>query len=420
MKQLKKTLAALLCIAVMVMAGGTTVFARQAQQPGSVIIDIESGETAEQLMSDSVPAWSSSDSLIPTDAKALNVGGKSAVLIELSSGQVLFEKNSHERLPIASVNKVMTLLLIMEALDKGIIGLDDTVTCSAYAASMGGSQIWLEPGEIMSVDHLIKAIAVVSANDACAMMAEYISGSEEGFVQSMNGRAAALGMVDTEFKDCSGLDDQAFSSAHDVALMSRELMKHKKITKYTTIWMDTLRKGESQLVNTNKLVRFYPGATGLKTGTTSKAGHNLSATAERDSMGLAAVILGCKTTDERFGGARKMLDYGFANYAIYTPKIEVVALTPVKVLRGVDVKVESVMNQPKPLLIKKGQEKSITQQLTLAENLEAPVYDRQVIGELTLMIEGSFAAKYDIYAACGVPRLGFIQAFKRLFKALVA
>ncbi|MDD2362794.1 MAG: D-alanyl-D-alanine carboxypeptidase [Oscillospiraceae bacterium] len=417
MKQWKKIMAALLSAAVMAMAGGLSAFAQQA---GSVIIDIESGETAKQLMSDSLPAWISSDPIIPTDTSSLNVGGKSAVLIELSSGQVLFEKNSHERLPIASVNKVMTLLLIMEALDSGIIGLDDTVACSAHAASMGGSQIWLEPGEIMSVNDLIKAIAVVSANDACAMMAEYINGSEEGFVRSMNERAAALGMKDTQFKDCSGLDDEAYSSAYDVALMSRELMKHKKITKYTTIWMDTLRKGQSQLVNTNKLVRFYPGANGLKTGTTGKAGHNLSATAERSGMGLAAVILGCKTTDERFGGARKMLDYGFANYAVYTPKVEVGALTPVKVLRGVDVKVESVMNDLKPLLIKKGQEKSITQNLTLAEDLEAPVYDRQVIGELTLMIEGNVAAKYEVYAACGVPRLGLIQAFKRIFRALIA
>ena len=417
MKQLKKMLAALLCAAVTAMAGAPSVLAKQAD---NIIIDTESGETVEQIMDDAVPAWASSGAAVPADTKALDIGGKSAVLIELSSGQVLYEKNSHEKLPIASVTKVMTLLLIMEAVDKGLITPEDAVTCSAHAASMGGSQIWLEQGEIMTVNDLLKAIAVVSANDACAMMAEYISGSEEGFVQSMNERAAALGMNDTLFLDCSGLNDEAYSSAYDVALMSRELMKHKKITQYTTIWMDTLRKGKSQLVNTNKMIRFYPGATGLKTGTTGKAGHNLSATAERNGMGLAAVILGCKTTDERFGGTRKMLDYGFANYAVYTPKVDKAALIPVRVLRGVEVRVDSVMDELQPLLIKKGQEKNITQTLTLAEDLEAPVYERQVIGILSLTIEGNVAAKYEIYAARAVPRLGLLQAFAKIFRALVA
>ena len=267
--------------------------------------------------------------------------------------------------------------------------------------------------------HLPKAIAVVSANDACAMMAEYISGSEEGFVQRMNERAAELGMRDTLFVDCSGLDDDGYSSAYDVALMSRELMKHRKIIEYTTIWMDTLRNGESQLVNTNKLVRFYPGTTGLKTGTTSKAGHNLSATAERSGMGLVAVILGCKTTDERFGGARKMLDYGFANFSVYTPKIEEGALKPIKVLRGTKNSVKTEMKELPPLLIKKGQEKKVSQTLTLAEDLEAPVLEGQIVGQLSLMIEGIEAAKYDVYAAGAVPRLGVLQAFIRIFKALV-
>lgn len=415
MRRLKKVFAVMLCAAVISAAGVNIVSAQ-----GAIIIDIESGETAEQLMSNDVPAWAAADSAIPTDTSSLGVGGKSAILIELSSGQVLYEKNSHERLPIASVTKVMTLLLIMEALDNGSIKLEDTVSCSAHAASMGGSQIWLEQGEIMTVHDLLKAIAIVSANDACAMIAEYISGSEEGFVQSMNEHAAALGMNDTLFKDCCGLDDEAYSSAYDVALMSRELMKYRKVTEYTTIWMDTLRNGKSQLVNTNKLIRFYPGATGLKTGTTSKAGHNLSATAERGGMGLVSVILGCKTTDERFSGARKMLDYGFANYTVYTPEVDKSALTPVKVIRGVQSKVMPVMDELTPLLIKKGQDKKITQTLTLADDLEAPVYERQVIGELVLMIEGSTAAKYKVYAANAVSRLGFFEAFVRIFRALVA
>lgn len=417
MKRWRKYIAAFLCVAVTAMAGTPSVF---AQQKGKIIIDIESGETAEELMNESVPAWASPDDAIPADAKALNIGGESTALLELSSGQVLFEKNPHKKLPIASVTKIMTMLLIMEAVDSGVISLNDSVTCSAHAASLGGSQIWLEQGEIMTVHDLLKAIAVVSANDACAMMAEYISGSEEGFVQRMNERAAELGMRDTLFVDCSGLDDEGYSSAYDVALMSRELMKHRKIIEYTTIWMDTLRNGESQLVNTNKLVRFYPGTTGLKTGTTSKAGHNLSATAERSGMGLVAVILGCKTTDERFGGARKMLDYGFANFSVYTPKIEEGALKPIKVLRGTKNSVKTEMKELPPLLIKKGQEKKVSQTLTLAEDLEAPVLEGQIVGQLSLMIEGIEAAKYDVYAAGAVPRLGVLQAFIRIFKALVA
>ncbi|MBO5929387.1 MAG: D-alanyl-D-alanine carboxypeptidase, partial [Clostridia bacterium] len=261
-------------------------------------------------------AWNSipaEESVQTATGTALTVGGKSAILIDFTSGKVLFQKNEHEKLPIASVTKIMTLLLVMEALDNGMISLTDSVTCSAEAASMGGSQIWLEPGEVMSVHDLVKAAAVVSANDACAALAEHVAGSVEEFVARMNTRAAELGMNDTHFLDCSGLNDEAYSCAYDVAVMSRELMKHPTIKQYTTIWMDTLRDGQSQLVNTNKLVRFYEGITGLKTGTTATAGHNLAATAERNGLALGAVMLGCTTTAERFGGARTLLDYGFAN-----------------------------------------------------------------------------------------------------------
>ena len=417
MKRGKRWLAGLLCAAMTLTAGGLPAWAEGAP---SVIIDTESGETQAQATSEEVPAWASSDGVVPTEAAALEVGGKSAILIEMSSGQVLFEKNPHEKLPIASVTKVMTLLLIMEAVDEGKLTYETPVTCSAHAASMGGSQIWLEEGETMTVHELLKAIAVVSANDACAMMAEQISGSEEGFVARMNERAAELGMKDTLFTDCCGLDEAAYSSAYDVALMSRELMKHPKITEYTTIWMDTLRDGKSQLVNTNKLVRHYSGATGLKTGTTSKAGHCLSATAQRDGMSLCAVILGCTTTDERFGGARKMLDYGFANYAVYTPTVDEAALSPVKVLRGVESTVQPQMDALKSLLIKKGQEKAITQSFELAQDLEAPVFERQIIGKLTLSMDGSVLAEYDVYAARAVEKLGIKQAFARIFRALIA
>ena len=280
MKRGKRLLAALLGALLI----GLLPLGALAEEAPAVIVDIEGGETAEALMAEDADEVWEPVGTVPADTAALDVGGKSAVLMEQSSGDILFEKNPHEKMPIASVTKVMTLLLVMEALDEGLITLDEPVTCSPTAASMGGSQIWLEVGEVMTVDELVKAAAVVSANDACAALAEHLSGSIEEFVARMNQRAAELGMNDTLFLDCSGLNDEAYSCAYDVAVMSRELMKHPKITDYTTIWMDSLRGGTSQLVNTNKLVRHYAGATGLKTGTTSKAGHNLSATAERGTV----------------------------------------------------------------------------------------------------------------------------------------
>lgn len=385
----------------------------------TIIIDTESGESAEELMSSEAPKGLSE--VVSTAAgTVLEVGGKSAILMELSSGQVLFEKNTHEKLPIASVTKVMTLLLVMEALDDGLIDLQDPVTCSSEAASMGGSQIWLEPGEIMTVHELVKAAAVVSANDACAALAEHVAGSVEEFVQRMNTRAAELGMQDTLFKDCSGLDDTAYSCAYDVALMSRELMRHPLIKNYTTIWMDTLRNGESQLVNTNKLIRFYQGATGLKTGTTSTAGHNLSATAERNGLGFVAVILGCSTTDERFGGARKLLDHGFANYSLYTPQVDPDALMPITVLRGTEETVETEIGDLDPLLLKKGEEKGLTCTVTLSEDLEAPVTKGQIVGTVTVMRDAEVLAEYPVRAAEDVAELNFGFCFKQLLWALSA
>ena len=416
MKRLKKGLACLLCLALLL----PNALWAAAEEPPLLIAEEGSGESAEELIQESADdVWLPVDT-VPTEAAALEVGGKSAILMDQTSGTVLFEKNAHEKLAIASVTKVMTLLLVMEALDQGRITLEDPVTCSDVAASMGGSQIWLEPGEIMTVHELLKAAAVVSANDACAALAEHISGSIEGFVAEMNTRAAELGMNDTLFLDCSGLSDDAYSSAYDVALMSRELMKHEKITEYTTIWMDTLRGGKSQLVNTNKLVRHYTGATGLKTGTTSKAGHCLSATAQRDGLGLIAVILGCETTDERFGGARKMLDYGFANYTIYTPEIDTTALTPVPVLRGLAETVTPSVELPSAFLIKKGQEKNVSCSLELAEDLEAPVYEGQVIGSISLVLDGEEIAQYDVHAAEAVDRLKTGNAFMLLLEALLA
>ena len=415
MKRGKRLLAALL--------GGLLIgllpLGALAEEAPAVIVDIEGGETAEALMAEDADEVWEPVGTVPADTAALDVGGKSAVLMEQSSGDILFEKNPHEKMPIASVTKVMTLLLVMEALDEGLITLDEPVTCSPTAASMGGSQIWLEVGEGMTVDELVKAAAVVSANDACAALAEHLSGSIEEFVARMNQRAAELGMNDTLFLDCSGLNDEAYSCAYDVAVMSRELMKHPKITDYTTIWMDSLRGGTSQLVNTNKLVRHYAGATGLKTGTTSKAGHNLSATAERGGLAFVAVILGCETTDERFGGARKMLDYGFANYSVYTPQVDTDALPSVPVLHGVSESTIPVADEIRPILLRKGQEKQVTCTTEMAADLEAPVYEGQVIGQIVVTLDGKTIAEYPIRASEAVARLGFGGAFWKLLCALL-
>lgn len=413
MKFCKLLFSAFLCVVLLIT--GSTVGA------ATVIIDVESGETAEQLMALQAPQNLINDISVPTmsTGASMEIGGKSAVLMDLASGTVLYEKNTHEKLPIASVTKVMTMLLVMEAIEDGIIHYDDPVTCSEVAASMGGSQIWLETGEVMTVHELLKAAAVVSANDACAALAEHITGSVEEFVQRMNTRAAELGMNDTLFLDCSGLNDEAYSCAYDVALMSRELMKHTDITKYTTIWMDTLRNGQSQLVNTNKLIRFYDGATGLKTGTTSAAGHNLAATAQRGSLGLVAVILGCSTTNERFGGARKLLDYGFANYSVYTPQVDKEALTPVPVLHGAQTTVEITMDPPASLLVKKGEEKQIVCQMEMAQDLEAPVEQGQIVGRMVLTLNDTEIGSYPIVAKDGVKRLNFALSLQRLWEALL-
>ena len=245
------------------------------------------------------------------------ISAPSGVLMEASTGKILYEKNPHDKRPCASITKVMTLLLVFEAIDSGKLSLEDTVTTSEHAASMGGSDIWLEPGEEMSADDMIKATVVASANDAAVALAEHISGSEETFVAQMNQRAAQLGMTDTVFKNCNGLDEEGhITSAYDVAVMSRELMKHEKIFDYTSIWLDNLRGGKTQIVNTNKLLKTYNGITGLKTGTTDDAGCCISATATRDGMSLIGVVLGADTGKQRFADAAALLDHGFANYAV--------------------------------------------------------------------------------------------------------
>ena len=334
--------------------------------------------------------------------------GKSAVLMDVRTGTVLYEKNAHEPLAPASVTKVMTLLLIMEAIDSGKIGWDDTVTASEAAAAKGGSQIYLKVGETMSVTDLVKSITVSSANDAACAMAEHIAGSESAFVEMMNARAGELGMVDTHFVNCTGLDDgedaaSHRTSAYDIAIMSRELLKnHPDIKKVTTIWMDTIRDGAFGLSNTNKMVRFYPGCTGLKTGFTSGAGYCLSASAEREGMELIAVVMGCETSQIRTAACKTMLDYGFANYALVSPAPEEALQVPVTLGRAGTVTAE--LGGCADLLVDKAQKSGITTEVTLEPRVAAPVTRGQSLGTMTIRSGDTVLAQVPLVAAEAVER----------------
>lgn len=325
---------------------------------------------------------------------------ESAILIEQNSGQVLYEKNPHEKLRPASVTKLMTLLLIFEALDSGQITLEDKVPCSENASSMGGSQIWLDTREELTVNEMLKAMCVVSANDCTVAMAEYIAGSEESFVEKMNARANELGMKDTCFKNCHGIDEDGHvTSSYDISLMSRELLtKHPDITNYTTIYMDSLRDGKSQLVNTNKLVRNYKGATGLKTGSTSLALYNLSASATRDDLSLIAVVMKAPTSNQRFEDAKKLLDYGFKNYEFkqFAKSGDVIA--NVMVEKGVEKNVDAVLSGTCGILLKKGNEGDVVQNVQIDEKLSAPVEKGQKIGCVTFTLDGEVLQSVDILA----------------------
>ncbi len=345
-----------------------------------------------------------------------------AVLMEKETGTILYEQNSHDKLEPASVTKIMTLLLVMEAVDSGRISLDQTVTISAHAVSMGGSQIWLKEGEQMTVHDLLKAVAVVSANDGAVALAELVAGSEEGFVALMNQRAAELGMADTTFVNCTGLPAAGhLTSAHDIALMSRELIvNHPSIREYTTIWMDSLRDGAFQLTNTNKLIRFYDGATGLKTGSTDSALYCLSATAERGGMELIAVVLKSPTSQDRFDAARALLDYGFANYTLMDVYPDQ-ALPPIDVLLGEEDCVQPVLSQSSRILVDKAQLNSVTSQINLCENVEAPVEAGQKLGEMVVTVDGQVLQTIPIVAEKAVARLTvpgiFLRFLDRLFMA---
>ena len=362
--------------------------------------------------------------MLPVTARAvqLDVAGKSAVLIDAATGTVLYEQNAHEPLAPASVTKVMTMLLIMEAVDSGKIGWDDSVTASEAAAAKGGSQIYLKVGESMSVTDMLKSIAVSSANDCACAMAEHIAGSESGFVEMMNARAAELGMNDTHFVNCTGLDDddtarEHRTSAYDIALMSRELLKnHPDIKKFTTIWMDTVRNGAFGLSNTNKMVRFYSGCTGLKTGFTSGAGYCLSASAERDGMELIAVVMGAETSADRFAACKSMLDYGFANYALYTPALQEGASVPVKL--GSAASVGTVPGGETQLLIDKAQRSTITAEITLDESVTAPVSKGQRLGTLVIKSGEQTLTQVPLVAEEEVARLTWGQITGKILRQI--
>ena len=351
----------------------------------------------------------------------IQVRAKSGVLMDVSTGQVLYSFNENEKLYPASVTKIMPLLLFMEAIDSGKIKLEDKVTTSPTAAGKGGSQIWLKEGEQMTVDELLRATAIGSANDACTALGEHIAGSEVGFVKMMNDRARELGMVNTNFVNCSGLDDDTvehLTTAYDIALMSRELLKHERIRTYTTVWMDSLRGGETELVNTNKLVRFYSGTTGLKTGTTSKAGHCLSASAERDGLHLIAVVMGAGNSTDRFEGAKAMLDWGFANFETVTPQIDSSLIGEVEILRGTSESIKPVINGIEPLTLKSGEKSRIETEISLSENVEAPIEKNQILGAVTLKIDGKEIAKYNLVSDIYVEKTNLGHIIVRFLRSL--
>ena len=348
--------------------------------------------------------------VLATSARAVEVAAPSALLMEKETGTVLFAKNEHAKLEPASVTKVMTILLTMEAIDAGQLTYDTMVTASAHACSMGGSQIWLKEGEQMTVDDMLKAVCVVSANDCAVALGEAIAGSEEAFVEKMNQRAAELGMTDTTFKNATGLPAQGHvTSAHDIALMSRELLfAHPDIQRYTTIWMDSLRNGESSLVNTNKLVRFYEGATGLKTGSTDAAGYCISASAQRDGMELIAVILKGATSDQRFEDAKTLLNYGFSTYTL-TSVAPQTPLTPVPVDLGTQATVQPIVGADTSLLLEKAKAGDLHQTISLPECVSAPIAKGDALGTLTVTAGEEIVAELPLVAGEDIPRLTFGQ-----------
>lgn len=360
--------------------------------------------------------------LMGTCLAAPEVKAPSCLLMDRATGEVLYEKNADERLAPASVTKVMTLLLVMEAIDRGQLHWEDTITASAAAAAKGGSQVYLEEGEQMPLWEMVKCVVVSSANDCATALAEAVAGSESGFVEKMNQRAGELGMENTHFANCTGLDDEAgpdvhYTTARDIAIMSRQLLGHDRIREYTTIWMDTIRDGAFGLSNTNKLVRFYSGTTGLKTGFTSSAGYCMSATAERDGMELIAAVMHCESSTDRFESAKALLDYGFAAYTLVSPLGDEV-ISPVPVTLGTEETVTAVPQNDAPVLLAKESEAAVERTVQLAPKVSAPVEQGQVLGSVTLKTGDSVLAEVPLVAERGIKKLTWGQIMLRMMAAL--
>lgn len=368
-----------------------------------------------------IPTWAE-DSIVETSGEVgenfLDLSCESAILISQDTGEVLYEHNAHEKLRPASVTKVMTILLIMEEIDSGRLSYYDKISCSEKASSMGGSQIWLDTREELTVDEMLKAICVVSANDCTVAMAEHIAGSEEMFVNRMNERAKELGMNDTTFKNCHGIDEDGHeTSSYDIALMSRELLRnHPSITKYTTIWMDSLRDGKSELVNTNKLIRNYQGATGLKTGSTSLALFNLSASATRDDLSLIAVIMRAPSTKERFSCARKLLDYGFSTFKYKKFAEKDVEVMNVPINKGVVSEASVKYADTSGKIMNKKSEGNVEQEIIINDNVSAPIEAAQVLGKVEFKVDGEVVASVDLVAENDVAKLNIFTMGKRILK----
>lgn len=410
-----KKLLALLCVFMISLFTTTLSIASSEIYVWSPTTEPLNSTETNANITNSIETNTSASPSVGTDLN-LQCGG--AVLMEQSSGRVLYDHNMHQKLRPASVTKVMSLLLIMEAIDSGRLSYTDKIPCTETAAAMGGSQIWLDVREELTVDEMLKAICVVSANDCTVAMAEYLAGSQEAFVEQMNAKAKELGMNDTTFKNCHGIDEDGHETcAYDIALMSRELLnKHPDITKYTTIWMDSLRDGKSELVNTNKLIRNYKGATGLKTGSTSIALYNLSASATRDDLSLITVIMKAPTTKVRFSEAEKLLDYGFNNFQYSKFANENDILQNISVEKGVKDSIELAYESSAGALIKKGESKNVEQTINIPDTISAPVNKGDVIGDITYTIDGNEVAKVNIVANENVEKNNIINMINFVFK----
>lgn len=411
MKKLSITIIIILLITLFLSIPCSLCYDSSAQYTWSSDLDsvaVNSNTTSENTSNTSSDATATSNSL--------NLESGAAVLIEQSTGQVLYSHNEHEKLRPASVTKIMSILLIMEQLDNGTLSYSDQISCSETARSMGGSQIWLDTTETLTVDEMLKAICVVSANDCVMAMAEHIAGSEEAFVQMMNDKAKELGMNDTTFKNCHGIDEDGHeTSAYDIALMSRELLsKHPNITKYTTIWMDSLRDGKSELVNTNKLIRTYKGITGLKTGSTSLALYNLSASATRNDLSLIAVIMKAPSTKIRFAEASKLLDYGFSKFSFKNFGKKGDIIQNVSVERGVCKNVDAILERDAGTLIEKGKENQISQEIKIDNVISAPTKSGDKIGEVTFSLDNKTLSTVNLVASNDVDKINLFSMSKKI------